>query len=160
MMTKRKTKKKRFDAIFDSFRHPPSPFDHLTTVRLTIALIGLAALAMAAFPGGPARAQSSSRSHQHDFVIFTTVFTDHGFALYGARARVRREGEKKFKWEATSDHQGELAVRVPQDAAYEMIIEAHGFKQQTRKIDAREDNRADLTIRMEPLTEPASGEKP
>ena len=52
-----------------------------------------------------------------------------------------------------SDHQGELAFRVPQGAEYEMTIEARGFKTQTRKIDAREDNRADLTIRMEPQTE-------
>jgi hypothetical protein len=33
-----------------------------------------------------------------------------------------------------------------------MTIEARGFKTQERKIDAREDNRADLTIRMEPRT--------
>ena len=82
------------------------------------------------------------------------MFTDRGFALTGARARVRRSEEKKFRWEAMSDHQGELAFRVPQGAEYEMTIEARGFKTQTRKIDAREDNQADLTIRMEPLTEP------
>jgi len=130
-------------------------------MRLTIALAGLAWLAGATFAfelaGG---AQSSSRSHAHDFVIFATVFTDRGFALSGARARVRREGEKKFKWEATSDHQGELAFRVPQDAEYEIAFEARGFKTQTRKIDAREDNRADLTIRMELQTELATGGKP
>ena len=57
-----------------------------------------------------------------------------------------------------------------------MMIEARGFKTQTRKIDARDDNRAELTIRMEPasgshaklptgapkepLTEPRTGGKP
>ncbi len=157
----RKTKKKRFDAIFDFFQHPLSPFRHLTFVRWTIAFIGLTWLAAAAFSFAPVRAaQSSSRSHAHDFVIFTTVFTDRGFALYGARARVRREDEKKFRWQATADHQGELAFRVPQDAEYEMTVEARGFKTQTRKIDAREGNRTDLTIRMESLTEPTTGGKP
>jgi len=122
---------------------------------LTIALAGLVWLAGAAFAFEPAgRAQNSSGSHAHDYVIFVTVFTDRGFALTGARARVRRSEEKKFRWEAMSDHQGELAFRVPQGAEYEMTIEARGFKTQTRKIDAREDNQADLTIRMEPLTEP------
>jgi hypothetical protein len=42
------------------------------------------------------------------------VFTDQGFALPGARVRVRRADEKKPKWEATSDRRGEFAVRVPE----------------------------------------------
>src|SRR5580704_6368314 len=152
-MTKKKTKKKRFDPLFHLFRHLPSPFGHLTFVRLTIALAGLACLAGLALAFEPAcGAQNASGSHAHDFVIFATVFTDRGFALPGARARVRRSDEKKFRWETMSDHQGELGIRVPQGAEYELTIEARGFKTQTRKIDAREANRTDLTIRMEPQT--------
>jgi len=156
MMTKRKkTKKKTLDAFFDSFRHPLSPIGHLTCMRLTIALAGLAWLAGAAFAFEPAaRAQSSSSSHAHDFVIFATIFTDRGFALPGARVRIRRSEQKKFRWESVSDARGELALRVPQNAEYEMTIEARGFQMQTRKIDAREDNRADLTIRLEPQARP------
>ncbi len=159
-MTTRKTKKKRFDPLFDFFRHPPSPIGHLTFVRVTIALLGLVCLAGAAFAFEPAGgAQNASGSHAHDFVIFATVFTDRGFALLGARARVRRSEEKKFRWEAFSDHQGELAFRVPQDAEYEMTIEARGFKTETRKINARQGNRTDLTIRMEPQTDSGTGGK-
>jgi hypothetical protein len=98
--------------------------------------------------------------HAHDFVIFATVFNDRGFALYGARTRLRRLGEKKFRWEAMSDHQGELAFRVPPGAEYEMMIEARGFQTQTRKIDARQDNREDLTIRMEPQAQPPASQAP
>jgi hypothetical protein len=160
-MTKKKTKKKKFDPLFHFFRHPLSPFGHLTLVRLTIALAGLVWLAGAAFAFEPAGgAQNSSGSHAHDYVIFVTVFTDRGFALTGARGRVRRSEEKKFRWEAMSDHQGELAFRVPQGAEYEMTIEARGFKTQTRKIDGREDTQADLTIRMEPQTDAGTGGKP
>jgi len=160
-MTKKKTKKKRFDPVFDFFRHPLSPFGHLTFVRLTIALVGLVWLASAASIFAPAGgAQNSGGSHAHDFVIFATIFNDRGFALPGARVRVRRSDEKKFRWEGTSDHQGELAFRVPQGAEYEMTIDARGFKPETRKIDTREDNQADLTIRMEPRTEPGTGGKP
>ncbi len=65
--------------------------------------------------------------------------------------RVRRKDEKKFRWEAISDHQGELGIRVKQGAEYELTIEAHGFKPQTRSIDARDGNREDLTLQMEPL---------
>jgi hypothetical protein len=153
-MKMRKTKKKRFDPLFDFFRHPLSPFGHLTFVRSTIALLVLVCLAGATF--GFARAggaQNASGSHAHDYVIFANVFTDHGFALTGARARVRRSEEKKFRWEAMSDHQGELAIRVPEGAEYELTIEARGYKTETRKINARQDRRTDLTIRMEPQTE-------
>ncbi len=159
-MTKKKTKKKRFDPLFDFFRHPLSPFGHLTLVRLTIAFVGLVWLAGAATVFVPASgAQNSSGSHARVFVIFATVFNDRGFALTGARVRVRRSDEKKFRWEAASDHQGELAFRVPPGAEYEMTIEAHGFKTQTRKIDAQADNRVDLTIRMEPRTDTGTGGK-
>ena len=121
--------------LFDFFRHPLSPFGHLTIVRLIdcsrrtwLCLAG--AISCFAPAGG---AQISGSSHAHDYVIFATVFNDRGFALSGARARVRRAEEKKFRWEAMSDHQGELAFRVPQGAEYELTIEARGFKTQTRQ---------------------------
>ncbi len=154
-MTKRKKRKRKSDLISDSLRRRSSCFGHLTCTRLIIALAGLACLAGAVLDARPAGgAQSSSRSNAHDFLIFATVFTDQGFALAGARVRVRRSDQKKFRWEGTSDHRGELAFRVPQNAQYEMTIEARGFKLETRKIDAREDNRADLTIRMELPAQP------
>jgi hypothetical protein len=107
-------------------------------------------------PGWAGVPQSSSSSHTHDFVVFTTVFTGQGFALPGARVRIRRTDDKKFRWEAISDRRGELAIRVPQDADYEMTVEARGYKTQTQKVDGRDGNRADLTIRMEPLSGPHS----
>lgn len=150
-MTKRKTKK-RFDPPFDFFRHPLASFGHPILMRLTIALVALFCLTFEATAGEPAAAeQDSSSSHARIFVIFTTVFTDQGFALPGAQARVRRSDQKKYRWEGKSDRQGEVAFRVPPGAEYELAIEARGFKMETRKIDAREDNQADLTIRMTPL---------
>jgi hypothetical protein len=160
-MTKRKTKKKRFDLLFDFFRHPLSPFGHLTFVRMTIAVVGLVWLAGAVFAFGPSgEARNSIHSHPRVFVIFATVFTDQGFAFSGARARVRRSDQKKFRWEGVSDHQGEVAFRVPPGAEYELTIDARGFKPETRKIDAREDNQADLTIRMQPQADKGAGGKP
>lgn len=144
--------------LFHFFRHPHSPFCHLILVPLVIVVLGTIRLTGATFALEPgSSAQNSSSSHAHDFVIFATVFSGQGFALPGARARVRRSEEKKFRWETISDHQGELAFRVPPGAEYELTIEARGFKTQSRKVDARQENRADLTIRMEPQTEPQSG---
>jgi hypothetical protein len=118
-------------------------------VRLIIALLALVCSLGAALAVQPVCAQNSSVAPGHDFIIFATVLNDRGFALFGAHARVRHAGEKKFRWEAVSDHQGELAVRVPPNAEYELTVEAHGFQTQTRKINAKAENRADLTIRME-----------
>ena len=154
MMT-RKTKKKRFNPVFDFFLHPRFPLLHLSSVRPTAFFTALLCLTGTVFAAKSAAARQSSSthshaSHAHDYVIFVTVFNDRGFALYGAHLRVRRADEKKFRWEAMSDHQGELAFRVPEGANYEMTVEARGFKPEARKIDAREGNRVDLTIRMEP----------
>jgi hypothetical protein len=154
-MTKRKTKKRRFDTLFDFFQHPLSTFDHLTIVRLTLIFCGLIWVTGAASAFEPREtAQSSNGSHARVFVIFATVFSDQGFALPGARARVRRTDEKKYRWEGMSDHQGEVAFRVPPGGEYELIIEARGFKPEIRKINAREENQSDLTIRMAALTAP------
>ena len=151
--TKAKKRTKRISSTrFGPFRHPHLPVHHLTSVRLLLTLAGLVWLASATLFCAPAAAQHASGSHAHDFVIFATVFTDQGFALPGARVRVRRTDQKKPKWKAMSDRRGEFAVRVPEGAEYEMSVEASGFKPEIRKIDAREETRADLTIRMDKAT--------
>ena len=151
MTTKtRKTKRKKtFSTFLEFFRHPFPPLDH-PNMRgfLRFAMLVLV-LAPDAFPvtGDEKRGDS----HAHDFVIFANVFTEQGFALPGAKVRVRRTDEQKFRWEAISDRRGELGVRVKQGAEYELTIEAHGFKSQARKIDAREGNQEVLTFQMEPF---------
>jgi hypothetical protein len=164
-MRKKKTKKKRFETFFDFIRHLPAPFGHLTGVHLraAFAYVGLlAGLGISAMPS--ACAEDSGKPHTRVYLIFVDVFDDQGFALPGARVRVRRSTEKKFRWEGTSDHQGEVAFRVPPGESYEVTVEARGFKMQTRNVDTRQENRADLTFRMEPQTEkhtgPEAGGKP
>ena len=102
--------------------------------------------------GGPAADQKEKRSHQNDFLIFGTVFTEQGFSLPGAAIRVRRSGEKKVAGEATADRRGEFAVRVPQGAEYEITVAAKGFQDETRKIDAKLGNREDLVFRLRPAS--------
>ena len=166
-MRKKKTKKKkRFDTFFDFVRHPPSPFDHRICVRwMAVFLIVIGLVASLGTRLAPAAcAQGAGATHVRVYLIFVDVFGEQGFALPGARVRVRRSAEKKFRWEGSSDRQGEVAFRVPPGEEYELTIEARGFKTQTRKIDARQENRADLTFRMEPLAgtraEPVAGGKP
>lgn len=145
-----KRTKKRSSTHLLPCLHPHLPIRHLTFVRNVLGLIGMVWLFGATLLCiNAAGAQNTSGSHAHDFLILATVFTDQGFALPGARVRVRRTDEKKPKWEATSDRRGEFAVRVPEGAEYELTVEASGFKPEIRKIDARADTRTDLTIRMD-----------
>ena len=90
------------------------------------------------------------------FLVFGTVFDERGFARSGAQIRIRRAGERKWRWNTLSDRRGEFAVRVPPGAEYELMLRAKGYQEATRKIDARSGNRLDLVFRLVP----AAGGKP
>ena len=152
MTTKKRTTKRISSTPLEFFRHPLSPLDHPINRGILCFAMLVLVLAPGAVPGLVADDEKQGNSHVHDFVIFANVFTEQGFALPGAKVRVRRTDEQKFRWEAISDTRGELGVRVKQGAEYELTIEAHGFKSQTRKVDARGGNREDLTFQLEPST--------
>ena len=107
-------------------------------------------------PAQPSQSSSSSskggsHSHANDFLVIGTVFTDKAYALPGARLRVRRTGEKKFRWETYTNSRGEFALRVPQGGEYEIVVIAKGFADQTNPVSAKsgisEDN---VVYRMQP----------
>jgi hypothetical protein len=100
----------------------------------------------------PHQSFARQKSHSPPFIVFATVFNEHGFAFPGAEARLRRAGEKKDRWEARSDRRGEFALRVPPGAEYELSVSAKGYKIITQKVDAREANRADLTLHLVPAS--------
>ena len=49
----------------------------------------------------------------------------------------RRSNEKKYRWDSYTNSRGDFAMRVPQGSAYEMVIRAKGFAEQTRALDAK-----------------------
>jgi hypothetical protein len=135
-------------------------------VRWVVALWGVALLVPLGASrepnqeGAPAsQPQSSSSaksgkpkySHANDFLIRGTVFTDKALSFPGVELRIRRAGEKKFRWEDRTNSRGEFAIRVPQGVQYEMVVRAKGFAEQIRTVDARTgagDN--NVVFRMEP----------
>jgi Carboxypeptidase regulatory-like domain len=96
-------------------------------------------------PEAPAQPRSSSSSkdskqkysHANDYLIHGTVFTDKALSFPGVQLRIRRSGEKKFRWQDLTNSRGEFAIRVPQGTQYEIVVHAKGFSDQTRTIDAR-----------------------
>jgi len=82
-----------------------------------MALLGLCVSAMFG-PGtsSPASDAFSSAAKKHEApyaVIFGTVWGPDDHPVYGVKIKIRREDEKKFRWELYSNHNGEFAQRVP-----------------------------------------------
>jgi hypothetical protein len=115
--------------------------------------------APAAPPSSSTSSSSSSssgkhgRTHANDFLVIGTVFTDKAYALPGAQIRVRRDGEKKFRWQTYTNSRGEFALRVPQGGEYEIVVLAKGFADQTNPVSAKsgisEDN---VVFHMQPAS--------
>jgi hypothetical protein len=92
-------------------------------------------------------------SHANDYLIHGTIFDDKALAFPNVELRIRRGGEKKFRWRSFTNSRGEFAVRVPKGAEYEMVVSSKGFKDQVRKIDAKSGALEEsATLRMELVT--------
>jgi len=113
-----------------------------------------------AAPSSSSASSSSSSKHGHshanDFLVIGTVFTDKAYALPGAHIRVRRTGEKKFRWETYTNSRGEFALRVPQGVEYEIVVLAKGFVDQNGSVSAKSGISEDTVVYR---LQPASGGK-
>jgi len=132
-MTKRKSK-----TVISPRSRTPQP--HRLEFRFRavsrVALLGLCVSAILGFGRSAAAAGnfwSAENKHEKPYaVIFGTVWGPDDHPLYGVRIKIRREAEKKVRWELYSDHNGEFAQRVPagkQD--YVVWADAKGHKSQT-----------------------------
>jgi len=102
----------------------------------------------------PASSVKQKYSHANDYLIRGSVFTDKALSFSGVKLRIRRAGEKKFRWEDYTNSRGEFAIRVPQGSEYEMVVHAKGFADQTRLVDAKNgtDANNNMVFRMQPAT--------
>ena len=90
-------------------------------------------------------------SHADDFLIHGTVFNEKALAFPGVELRLRREGQRKYKWQTYTNSRGEFAVRVPQGSNYEVLAHLKGFADQTRTIEAKGGgNEGTLVFRLQP----------
>jgi hypothetical protein len=144
--------------------HRPQWIMILCTAALAVSIQGAfgqvqdpapaqASSAPAAAPPATAASKPGKQKYGHtnDFLIRGTVFTDKALSFAGVQLRLRKIGEKKFRWESYTNSRGEFAVRVPQGSEYEMVVSVKGFVEQTRAIDAKTGaNEQSLVFRMEP----------
>jgi hypothetical protein len=98
-------------------------------------------------PGKPGK---QKYNHRNDYLIRGTVFTEKALSFPGAQLRIRKAGEKKFRWESYTNSRGEFAVRVPQGSDYEMVVRARGYAEQMRTVDAKSGaNEENMVFRMQ-----------
>jgi hypothetical protein len=122
----------------------PMPYAE-TSVRAGVAAHGSNALASA-----HARKKSEAEQSTELFLLYGNVYTDQGLALPGAQVKVRREDQKKPKWESYSDKRGEFAIRVPPGPKYEITIKAKGYEPLVRMVDTwQKGNRLDSSFKLQ-----------
>jgi hypothetical protein len=129
---------------------------HLHQSYVKLVALGLMVVGLAGWVGqSAANAGQEKKKHPLRTVISGTVFTEKGFSLPGASIRVNRVGERKARWEAMSDRQGEFGLWVPQGAEYEVHVKAKGYEEETQKVDGKSGLHERLVFHMNP----AKGEK-
>jgi hypothetical protein len=63
---------------------------------------------------GRSAATAADNKHEKPYaLIFGTVWGPDDRPVYGVKVKIRREGEKKVRWEQYSNRNGEFAQRVP-----------------------------------------------
>jgi hypothetical protein len=81
-------------------------------------------------------------------VIFGTVWGPDDRPVYGVKVKIRRENEKKARWEVYSDHNGEFAQRVPAGKAeYVAWAELKGQKS-SATVEVEYDERVDTGLHL------------
>jgi hypothetical protein len=98
----------------------------------------------------PAPAQESSSTNKHTskiprFLILGTVFNEHALAFPGVEVKIRRKGEKKFRYDTYTNSRGEFAIRVPDGIEYEVVVREKNYKEQAQIVAA---NMADVQKRL------------
>jgi hypothetical protein len=73
----------------------------------------------------------------YGFLIHGTVFDDKALSVPGAELRIRRSGEKKYRWTTRTNSRGEFAIRVPPGNDYELFVQVRGFADSTHSVDAK-----------------------
>jgi hypothetical protein len=102
----------------------------------------------AAPPVAPTHESSSTskrKSKIPPFLILGTVFNEHALAFPGVEVKIRRKGEKKFRYDTYTNSRGEFAIRVPDGIEYEVVVRQKNYKEQSQIVAA---NMADVQKRL------------
>ncbi|HXM21675.1 MAG TPA: hypothetical protein VN948_10470 [Terriglobales bacterium] len=139
----------------------PRPFGMFFRPASRMALLGLClpavlCLGRSAVAAGSFSSAKNKREKPYA-VIFGTVWGPDDHPLYGVRVKIRREDEKKARWELYSDHNGEFAQHVPagkQDYVIWADLERRNFENGNQlhgeevKVHVDADERVDTGLHL------------
>jgi hypothetical protein len=106
--------------------------------------------------GSVAKSESTSNGKKNKglpaFVIIGTVFNENALSYPNVRVQVRRENEKKFRWDTYTNLRGEFAVRVPDGQDYEIVVREKKYKEVSLRVNANSGEiQQRLSIRLEKI---------
>ena len=87
------------------------PLKFHSTLAYRMAFLGLFLPAILGL--GRYAAAEGKKDEKPYAVIFGTVWGPDDHPVYAVKIKIRRENDKKARWELYSDHNGEFAERVP-----------------------------------------------
>jgi hypothetical protein len=114
-------------------------------------------------PATPGTGSSSSKTKTREipsFLIIGTVFNESALSFPGVQVRIRRRGDKRFKWETSTNSRGEFAVRVPPGYDYEVVTHVKKYVDQSTNVDSKVDVQQRLSIKLVPQGQANAGVKP
>ncbi len=116
-------------------------------------------------PPTPAPSAQSPAPHNKraipGFLILGTVFNQNSLAFPAVTVRVRKKGEKKYRWNTSTNSRGEFAFRVPEGNDYEVLVHARDFQDQIQPVKTDiGDTQQRLSIRLALLHPEPTGAKP
>jgi len=95
---------------------PPHPLElHFGAAsRMATWLCMSAILALGRSAAAASNFSPAENKHEKPYaLIFGTVWGPDDHPVYGVKVKIRRDNEKKARWEQYSDHNGEFAQHVP-----------------------------------------------
>ena len=98
------------------------PGSSILCIRLFAMLLAAALLVTAMLPARALAAPKKPAADDDYAILFGTVWSAHDRPVYGVHLRLRRASEKKFRWEAMSDHRGEFAFHLPVGEADYILV--------------------------------------
>jgi hypothetical protein len=112
----RRTRKRKPKTVISP--RPLQPFRRLgfafpASRRALLSLFLLLLCFKRSVPAAGNPSPSENRHNQPYALIFGTVWGPGDQPLYGVKVKVRRQNEKKARWQLYTDHHGEFALRVP-----------------------------------------------
>jgi hypothetical protein len=108
----------------------------------------------------PSPSSKSKNKQIPSFLILGTVFNEKSLSFPDVQVRIRRTGEKRFRWETYTNSRGEFAVRVPPGYNYEVIAHMKNYQDQIQSVDSKIDVQQRLSIKLELLGQAKTGAKP